>query len=61
MESVRKYLLILEEVKDLLTNLPDIESYTDTFYDDISYLIDKQYDKMKSWLEVKEVNKLNKK
>lgn len=58
MNDLRKYLIILEEVKDLLTNLPEsCESYCDTFYDDINYLIDK----MESHLEVKEVNELNKK
>lgn len=61
MEAVRNYLNILEEVTELLSNLPDIESYEDTFYDDINYLIDKQYDKMYGYLEVKEINELNKK
>lgn len=51
MESLRKYLKILEDVTDLLTNLPDIEDYADTFYDDINYLIDKQYNKMYERLE----------
>lgn len=57
MEALRKYLLILEEIQDLLTCLPDIECYTDTFYDDVNYLIDKQKDKMEACLEVKEVKR----
>lgn len=62
MNDLRNYLKILEDMTDLLSELPEsCESYCDTFYDDMIYLIDKQYDKMKSHLEVKEVNELNKK
>lgn len=43
--SVRKYLNILEEIMNILTFLPDIESYEDTFYDDITKMIDSQYNK----------------
>lgn len=56
MEAVRNYLNILEEVTELLTNLPDIERYVDTFYDDMIYLIDKQYDKMYCKLEKMELD-----
>ena len=45
MQSIREYLKNLEEIKDLLSYLPDIEDYNDTFYDDMNYLIDKQIDK----------------
>ena len=55
MESIRKYLKILEEIKDLLTCLPDIEDYNDTFYDDMNYIIDKQIDKFEMKLENKEL------
>lgn len=62
MNDLRNYLKILEDMTDLLSNLPEsCESYCDTFYDDILYLIDKQYDKMYGYLEVKEVNELNNK
>lgn len=43
--SVRKYLNILEEIMNILTFLPNIESYEDTFYDDITKMIDSQYNK----------------
>lgn len=57
MNNLRNYLKILEEMRDLLTNLPgSCESYCDTFYDDIIYLIDKQYDKMYCKLEKMELN-----
>lgn len=59
MESLRKYLKILEDVTELLTNLPDIERYEDIFYDDITCLIDKQYDKMYNRLERMEGVNLN--
>lgn len=58
MNDLRNYLNILENVKDLLSCLPETcESYTDTFYGDINYLIDKQYDKMYEKLEIKEGEK----
>lgn len=57
MNNLRNYLKILEEMRDLLTNLPEsCESYCDTFYDDINNLIDKQYDKMYCKLEKMELN-----
>lgn len=43
--SVRKYLNILEEIMNILTFLPNIESYEDTFYYDITKMIDSQYNK----------------
>lgn len=57
MNDLRNYLKILEDMTDLLSNLPELcESYCDTFYDDIIYLIDKQYDKMYCKLEKMELD-----
>ena len=56
MEDLRNYLKILEDMTDLLTNLPrSCESYCDTFYDDMICLIDNQYDKMYCKLKNKEL------
>ena len=55
MQSIREYLKNLEEIKDLLSYLPDIEDYNDTFYDDMNYLIDKQIDKFEMKLNNKEL------
>lgn len=53
MNDLRNYLKILEDMTDLLSNLPEsCESYCD----DIIYLIDKQYDKMYCKLEKMELD-----
>lgn len=60
MNDLRNYLKILEDVMELLSNLPNsCEDYTDTFYDEIINLIDSQFNKMYRKLENKERNKYN--